>query len=192
MLVLASASARRRDLLTSAGVALDVIHPADVDETPLRIESPSDYVKRIAHAKAECVAAQCEPSAIILAADTIVNRGRHIMGKPKDAEHAKWMLRTLNGSRHRVITAVVVRKGGVVRSLLATTRVQFARLSAQQQDAYICSGHWQGFAGGYAIQAAGAQLIRSINGSHSNVIGLPLAETLGLLDYMQQSCYASD
>jgi septum formation protein len=179
-LVLASASPRRHDLLAQIGIRPDAIAPAEVDETPLPRELPRPYALRLARAKAEAAAAG-DPDAFVLAADTVVAAGRRILGKPRDAEEAERFLRLLSGRRHRVITAVALARGGSTRVRAVETAVRFKRLSDAEIRGYLSSGEWQGKAGGYAIQGRAAAFVPWIGGSYSNVVGLPLTETLGLL-----------
>ena len=117
----------------------------------------------------------------MLAADTVVALGRRMLGKPADAGEAARFLTLLSGRRHRVITAVALQVSGRVRSRAVTTAVRFKRLARAEIEAYVASGEWQGKAGGYAIQGRAAAFVPWIGGSYSNVVGLPLTETLGLL-----------
>ncbi len=184
-LILGSASPRRRDLLAQIGVIADEIVPADIDETPGKTELPRVYVERMAREK--CVAvADGDPSLskgsnLILTADTVVSAGRRILGKPAGAAEATRFLLLLSGRRHRVTTSVCVSDGDVTRQRTVETRVKFKRLSDAELSAYLRSGEWQGKAGGYAIQGIGAAFIPAINGSYTNVVGLPLTETANLL-----------
>jgi septum formation protein len=180
-LILASASPRRVELLKLLGVAPHSIIPADIDEAPLKGELPVPYVKRVARSKALAVASQ-HPNACVLSADTVVAMGRRILPKAEDEATARECLAQLSGRRHRVMTAVCVMDRGVAREAMATTIVRFARLTQKEMDAYIASGEWNGKAGGYAIQGRAAAFIPFISGSHSNVVGLPLVETLRLLN----------
>ena len=176
-LILGSASPRRRDLLGQIGVVPDRVAPADIDETPLKGELPRIYVERIAREKNAAINAD----GLILTADTVVSAGRRILGKPSDATEAAQFLMLLSGRRHRVTTSVCVRLGEIVRQRTVETRVKMKRLSDHELSAYLRSGEWQGKAGGYAIQGIGAALIPEINGSYTNVVGLPLTETANLL-----------
>lgn len=181
--ILASASPRRLQLLKQVGIVPDAVVPANMDETPCKSESPDTYALRIAHAKAALVAAQ-HPEAVILAADTVVACGRRILPKAEDAKSAHQCLQLLSGRRHRVYTAVCVQLGNKQQSRLVMTQVRFARLSAKDIDAYVAGGEWEGKAGGYAIQGTAERFIPWINGSFSNVVGLPLAETCAMLARM--------
>ena len=178
-LVLGSASPRRLDLLAQAGIVPSDVRPPDIDESPLKGEVPRDYVRRIASAKAEAVAAVEDE--VVLCADTTVALGRRILGKPEGEAGARAMLTLLSGRRHRVITAVAVRRGARAWDRVVQTQVAVKPLSPAEIDAYIATGDWQGKAGAYAIQGPAGALIPWINGSFTGVVGLPLAETLGLL-----------
>jgi septum formation protein len=180
-LVLASASPRRLDLLKRIGVEPEAVVPADIDETPRKGELPARYAARMAAEKAQAVHA-LEDGAIILAADTVVAAGRRILPKTEEEEEARATLGLLSGRRHRVLSAVtVIGADGVARHRLSTTMVSFKRFSDDELAAYLGSGEWRGKAGGYAIQGRAEALVRSISGSHSGVIGLPLYESRALL-----------
>ena len=180
-LVLASASPRRLALLYQIGIAPDDLDPADIDETPLKGELPRAHVQRLAQAKAAAVAAR-QPGAFVLAADTVVALGRRILAKAEDEATARRCLERLSGRRHRVLGAVVlVAPEGRTAARLVTTAVRLKRLTGPEIDRYLESGEWQGKAGGYAIQGRAAAFVPAINGSYSNVVGLPLAETAALL-----------
>ena len=178
-LILASASPRRRELLARLGVTPDAIAPADIDETPFRAELPRDYAKRMAREKAKAAASE---DAHVLAGDTVVAAGRRILPKAEDEATARRCLELLSGRRHTVLSAVALRApDGTIREKLSETAVKFKRLSAEEIDAYIASGEWDGKAGGYAIQGAAEGLVSWLQGSHSGVVGLPLYETRILL-----------
>lgn len=180
-LVLASASPRRQALLQQIGITPALIHPAETDETPRRRELPRAYALRVAEEKAQAVAA-LYPGACVLAADTVVARGRRILPKAETEAQAGACLDLLSGARHVVLTAVVViAPGGGLRRALSRTIVVFKHLAAAERAGYLASGEWQGKAGGYAIQGLAAAYIRRIDGSYSGVVGLPLAETAALL-----------
>ena len=179
-LILASSSPRRLELLTSAGLPPDLVVSPDVDEAVIKAEPPLVYVKRIALAKAKVVSEKY-PHDTIVACDTIVSLGRRILGKPEDTEHAKAMLTMLSGRRHRVYSTVVVVKAERVRSKTVSTQVQFKRLSTKEIDLHTNSMVWEGKSGGYALQGFSGRFIKKVNGSVSNVIGLPLMETVNLL-----------
>ena len=181
-LVLASASPRRRDLLAQVGIVPDAIEPADVDETPLPRELPGPHAARLAQEKAAAVAARY-PGACVLGADTVVACGRRILPKPEEADEARRCLLRLSGRGHRVYGGVcIVGPEGVIRRRLVQTMVRFKRLEEAEIERYLASGEWRGKAGGYAIQGQAAAFIRSVNGSYSNVVGLPLFEVSQLLN----------
>ncbi|QZD95947.1 Maf family protein [Qipengyuania gelatinilytica] len=178
-LILASASPRRRELIARLGLTPDAVNPADIDETPAKGELPRDYAKRMAREKAEAAASD---DGFVLAGDTVVAAGRRILPKAEDEATARKCLELLSGRRHRVLSAIALRApDGSVRERLSETVVMFKRLSAEEIDAYIASGEWDGKAGGYAIQGIAEGLISRIQGSHSGVVGLPLYETRALL-----------
>jgi len=180
-LILASASPRRAELLTAAGFAFDVM-PADVDETPVPGEDPMQYALRVARDKAGRVEAYCrESGALVLSADTVVVANGEILGKPEDPGDARRMLRLLSGGAHDVHTAVVLRRGPVERSEVVTTRVWFQPLDEAEISWYVDSGEPEGKAGAYAIQGRAARFIQRIDGSWSNVVGLPIATVYQLL-----------
>ncbi len=171
-LLLASASPRRADLLAAAGYTFTVV-PAEVDETPLPDEPPLEYVRRLAEAKARAAVAG-DPGDVVLAADTTVAVDRHLLGKPEDAADAARMLGHLAGREHAVHTGVAVRRDGRLVSEVATTRVRFLPLSDAEIAWYVASTEPFGKAGGYAIQGRAARFIDWIEGSYSNVVGLPV------------------
>src|SRR5215471_13897080 len=181
LLVLASASPRRLDLLRQIGIVPDVVDPADIDEAPLPRELPPAHAVRLACAKAAAVAAR-HPDAFVLGADTVVACGRRIVPKAEDEAAARACLDLLSGRRHRVYggIALISPKGdAAIRRVVS--QVMFKRLSALEVETYLASGEWHGKAGGYAIQGRAAALIPWISGSYSNVVGLPLFETVQLL-----------
>lgn len=181
VLILASASPRRVELLARLGVIADAIDPPDIDETPGKTEVPRAHAERLAQAKCAAVAAR-HPGAIVLAADTVVGVGRRILPKTEDEATARACLALLSGRRHRVFTAVAVADAtGTIRQRLSETIVIFHRLAAADIDALIAAGDWRGKAGGYALQGAAEAYVRFIGGSWSGVVGLPLAETRTLL-----------
>lgn len=181
-LVLASASARRRDLLAQVGLVPDRVCPADLDETPLPRELPRDHAHRLAEAKAETVAAS-QPGCFVLAADTVVAVGRRILPKAETPDEARRCLALLSGRRHRVHGGVcVIAPDGARRVRVVQTAVILRRLTDGDIARYLAAGEWRGKAGGYAIQGRAAAFIRALSGSYSNVVGLPLYETVALLD----------
>ncbi|MEQ8370801.1 MAG: Maf family nucleotide pyrophosphatase [Alphaproteobacteria bacterium] len=183
-LVLASASPRRRDLLRQIGLSdVEVVEPV-VDEAPLAGELPRQTAVRLALAKATTVAGRC-PGRFVLAADTVVAKGRRALGKSEDEGAARLSLGLLSGGRHRVHTAVcVISPSGAVRQRVVTTIVTFKRLSDGELLSYLASQEWRGKAGAYAIQGRAAAFVRFLSGSYSGVVGLPLHETAGLLHGM--------
>ena len=178
-LILASASPRRRDLLAQIGITPDEIRPADIDETPLRDESPRVLAERLARGKAAAVVGD----GFVLAADTVVAVGRRILPKAEDEATARRCLELLSGRAHRVFTGVsVIAPDGRQVSRVVESRVQVKRLSETELLAYLEGGDWQGKAGGYAIQGPAGAFIPSINGSYSAIVGLPLLETKAMLE----------
>jgi septum formation protein len=181
ILVLASASPRRLELLRQLGIVPDRVDPADLDETPARDELPPAHVARLAEAKARIVQPR-HPGAFILAADTVVACGRRILPKAEDEATARACLTLLSGRRHRVYGGVaLMTPSGETAIRRVVTQVAFKRLSKTELDAYLDTGEWHGKAGGYAIQGCAAAFIPWIAGSYSNVVGLPLSETAQLL-----------
>jgi septum formation protein len=178
-LILGSASPRRLELLGQLGLVPDGLRSPDIDETPCKGELPRDYERRKAREKAAALGAAEDE--VVLTADTTVALGRRILGTPADAAQAVEFLLALSGRRHRVITAVAVQADGRLMQRDVVTLVRMKRLSDAEISAYIRSGDWQGKAGGYAIQGPAAAFIPWIQGSHSAVMGLPLAETATLL-----------
>jgi septum formation protein len=179
--VLASASPRRLELLRQVGLMPDCVDPADINETPHRSELPPAHAIRLAREKAQAVIPR-HPGAFILAADTVVACGRRILPKTEDEASARSCLELLSGRRHRVHGAIVlVSPDGRLVSRRVDSQVSFKRLSEAEIGAYLCTGEWQGKAGGYAIQGRAAAVIRWVSGSYSNVVGLPLFETVQLL-----------
>lgn len=180
-LVLASASPRRRDLLAQIGITPDIIAPADLDETPHKAEPPKVYAERMGSEKALAVAPH-HAHAVILAADTVVACGKRILPKAEDEITARACLGMLSGRRHRVISGIsLILPDGRQFTKSVTTTVAFKNLCHEDIEAYIASGEWHGKAGGYAIQGLAATYVRFIQGSYSNVVGLPLFEVGGWL-----------
>jgi septum formation protein len=181
-LILASGSARRLDLLARIGVTPDHVEAADIDESPHARELPRQYAARMAAAKLDAVAVR-HGGAFVLAADTVVARGRRILPKAEDAATARRCLEVLSGARHRVYGGVILQAPDGRRvARVVLTAVAFKRLSKSEIGDYLDSGEWRGKAGGYAIQGRAAVFARRLNGSYSNVVGLPLYETARLLD----------
>ncbi|WP_425064402.1 Maf family protein [Reyranella sp.] len=181
-LVLASASPRRLDLLRQVGLEPAAIDPADIDETPLTGELPRAYALRMARAKLAVVKAR-HAGALVLAADSVVVCGRRILPKAESEAEARLCLSKMSGRRHRVLGGVAVAGAdGKVRTRLVETIVRFKRLEPGEIADYLASGEWQGKAGGYAIQGRAAAFVAFLSGSYSNVVGLPLFETVSLLN----------
>ncbi|HEX8539089.1 MAG TPA: Maf family protein [Cystobacter sp.] len=178
-LVLASASPRRRELLGQLGLTFEV-SAADIDETPQPGEPAGPYVLRLAREKARVVALR-HPDAWVLAADTTVSLGEALLGKPRDAAEARDMLGRLSGRTHEVYTGVALAGPGAGHSTLVRTRVTFRTLSPGEIAWYAGTGEPLDKAGSYAMQGKGGFLVASVEGSPTNVIGLPLGETLELL-----------
>jgi septum formation protein len=179
MLILASSSPRRAELLTSAGIPFQSV-PVDVDESVRRPEPPGDHVRRLAREKADA-AFRLHPEALVLGADTIVLVGGEIMGKPRDAADAVRMLRLLSGREHEVLTGVaLVSSRGVVIEV-ARTRVWVNPLTDQEIADYVATGEPLDKAGSYGIQGLGSKFIDRIHGSYSNVVGLPVSLVYRLL-----------
>jgi septum formation protein len=177
--ILASASPRRHDLLSQIGVRFEVRVP-DIDESPMPGEDPVEYVRRLAIAKADAVSSA--PDELVIAADTTVDLEAMIMGKPSDDRDAKSMLRRLSGRTHRVHTGIAVRLGARELADVCTTSVTFVPLDEATIDWYVDTGEPLGKAGSYALQGAGAALVSGVEGSVSNVIGLPLHLVVALAD----------
>ncbi|WP_333590458.1 Maf family protein [Brevundimonas sp.] len=180
-LVLASASPRRIELLAQIGIVPDRIEPADIDETPLKGETPPRLAERLARTKAQAVAARA-PGAVVLAADTVVAVGRRFLEKAADEAEAARFLRLLSGRNHRVFTGVAVVADGKTTTRVNETRVTFKILSEAEIAAYVATGDWRGKAGGYGIQGPAGAFVRRIVGSHPSVMGLPLYEAAHLLE----------
>ena len=186
-LVLASGSPRRVELLNQAGVEPDLLLPSQIDETPLRAEHPRSLATRLSRQKAEKAVATLPvvsdiAKAWILSADTVVAVGRRILPKAESLDEANYCLRLLSGRSHHVYTGLcLVTPDRKIRQKLVETKVRFKRLSKQEIDSYIASGQWRGKAGGYAIQGLAGTFVVKLVGSYSNVVGLPLYETVSLL-----------
>ena len=169
-LILASGSPRRLELLRQAGIEPDHLMPTDVDETPRRAEHPRTLARRLSREKAEAARKALKgdpqwPNRFILSADTVVARGRRVLDKTELVNEASSALYMLSGRTHRVVE----------------TRVRFKRLSRMEVESYLASGEWRNKAGGYAIQGLAGAFVAKLVGSYSNVVGLPLLETVNLL-----------
>jgi len=186
-LVLASGSPRRLGLLNQAGIEPDALRPTEIDEIPMKGELPRALANRLARAKAEAALSTIRldeelRGAYILAADTVVAVGRRIMPKAEMLDEAAQCLRLLSGRNHRVYTGVcLVTPKETFRQRLVETRLRFKRLASDELEAYLASGEWRGKAGGYAVQGLAGTFVVKMVGSYSNVVGLPLYETMSLL-----------
>ena len=180
-LVLASGSPRRSELLRAAGIDFTV-RVADVDETVLPNELPRDYVVRLSREKAQAVASEIGDGEIVLGADTTVVVLNEIAGKPIDENDARRMLRLLSGKWHEVLTGVSLVNDGKVTSDIALTRVKFAKLSEEEIDWYISTGEAMDKAGAYGIQGYASRFVERIEGSYSNVVGLPVQMVYRMLN----------
>lgn len=186
-LVLASGSPRRLALVNQAGLEPDALQPADIDEMPLKGELPRACANRLARAKAEAALAAVRideelRGAFIVAADTVVAVGRRILPKAETLDEAGQCLRLLSGRNHRVHTGIcLVTPKETFRQRLVETRVRFKRLTEDDIEAYLASGEWRGKAGGYAVQGIAGAFVVKLAGSYTNVVGLPLYETMALL-----------
>ncbi len=186
-MILASASPRRKELLVLAGFA-PTIMPADIDETPLPGERPTDLVLRLAINKAHACMDSCASHAnneVILAADTIVWHDDEVLGKPKDAEDARRMLHILSGRTHHVSTGVCLIRFDIQTphesAFVDTTKVRFRSLTDREIDQYVATGEPLDKAGAYGIQGGAGAFVQSIEGDYSNVVGLPIARVLKVL-----------
>ena len=169
------------DLLVQAGVQPCKIEPAEIDETPDTKELPRALVQRLAKAKSHVVALRF-PGYLVLGADTVVACGRRILGKARNEEEAMQCLELLSGRRHRVYGGVsIVGPSGATRGRVVVTQVQLKRLTKNEIGNYIATDEWRDKAGAYAVQGQAGAFVRKINGSYSNVVGLPLYETLALM-----------
>ncbi|MBN9026441.1 Maf-like protein [Kaistia nematophila] len=187
-LLLASGSPRRLQLLAQAGLEPDSLLPTSVDESPLKNELPRSLAKRLARSKADAARAMAARTpefadSYILAADTVVAVGRRILPKAEFHDQAAECIRLLSGRSHRVYTAVcLLTPKGSVRQRLVESKVRFKRLGRQEIDTYLGSGEWRDKAGGYAIQGLAGTFVVKLVGSYSSVVGLPLYETIAMLD----------
>ena len=179
MLILASASKARLELLESVGISPDKILNTNIDETPIKSEKPLDYVSRIALKKNKAV--KKKKLEIVLTADTVVALGRRIIQKPNDKEEALYFLNLLSGRRHKVYTSICIFSKEKYFQKNVTTTLKMKRLSDDEKKCYLLSDEWKGKAGGYSIQGAASYFFPFISGSYSNVVGLPLTETVGML-----------
>ena len=165
--------------MAQIGVVPDEIRAPCIDETPLKNELPRPYCARMAHEKVAAVDAGTDD--IVLCADTTVAVGRRILGKPENADEAATFLRLMSGRRHKVITAVAVKRGDQMWQRDVQSTVKMKSVSDAELAGYLATGDWQGKAGGYGIQGPAGALIPWISGSFTGIVGLPLAETANLL-----------
>ena len=179
MLILASASKARLELLESVGITPDKILNTNIDETPKKSEKPLDYVSRIALEKNKSV--KKKKIEIVLTADTVVALGRRIIQKPNDKEEALYFLNLLSGRRHKVYTSICIFYKEKYYQKNVKTTLKMKRLSDDEKKCYLLTDEWKGKAGGYSIQGAASYFFPFISGSYSNVVGLPLTETVGML-----------
>lgn len=177
--ILGSGSPRRLELLAQMGVVPDAVRAPDINEDPAKAELPRPYCGRMAREKVAAVEAGADD--IVLCADTTVAVGRRILGKPADAAEAEGFLRLMSGRRHKVITAVAVKRGPKIWERDVQSTVRMKSLSDAEIKSYLATGDWQGKAGGYGIQGPAGTLIPWISGSFTGIVGLPLAETANLL-----------
>ena len=186
-LILASGSPRRVELLAQAGIEPARLMPMDIDETPKRAEHPRSLARRLSTGKAQAALAAIKGDPVfagsyILAADTVVSVGRRILPKTEMIDEASSALHLLSGRSHRVFTGVcLITPDRTVRQKVIDTKVRFKRLSTTDIEHYLASGQWRGKAGGYGIQGIAGSFAVKLVGSYSNVVGLPLYETLALL-----------
>jgi|TARA_Y100000991_G_scaffold39797_1_gene27835 septum formation protein len=179
LLILASASKARLELLESVGITPDKILNTNIDETPKKSEKPLDYVSRIALEKNKSV--KKKKIEIVLTADTVVALGRRILQKPNDEEEALYFLNLLSGRRHKVYTSICIFYKEKYYQKNVKTTLKMKRLSDDEKKCYLLTDEWKGKAGGYSIQGAASYFFPFISGSYSNVVGLPLTETVGML-----------
>jgi|SRR6476660_8533372 septum formation protein len=186
-LVLASASPRRLALLEQVGVVPDLLNPADIDETPKKRETPRRLSIRLAEEKARAVeqaplVRKLKGKIFIIAADTVVGLGRRVLPKAENGDEARACLNLLSGRAHWVYSTVaLIGPDGKLRSRCSETKVRFKRLSREDIETYVKTGDWRGKAGGYAIQGRAEAFVRMLTGSYSGVVGLPLHESINLL-----------
>ena len=185
-LILASSSPRRREFLKQLRIPFKIVVPR-IEEAPKERETPAHFARRLAVDKAQAVAGSCKATRdgtrwLVIAADTIVVLGKRILGKPKSAADARSMLRLLSGRRHEVISGLCVMSQAKSKSLVVSTDVEFKKLTREEIEFYIASGEPMDKAGAYAIQGIGSFMVRAIRGSYTNVVGLPVAELLDILE----------
>ncbi len=180
-IVLGSSSPRRRDLMSRVGFEYEVVKP-ETEEIRRDGELPQTYVERNALEKAQWVVGSVGDDAVVISADTIVVLGEEILEKPKDKTEAKRMLTSLSGASHYVITGVCIAKGTHTKVFSSRTEVQIKSLRTTEIDSYIATGEPMDKAGSYAAQGIGSYMVKSLNGSYANVVGLPIAEVVEILE----------
>lgn len=179
-IVLASRSPRRKDILEKLNWSF-VIDPPDIDESPLKDESPINYVQRISAAKADLVARRHDPQCIVIAADTTVELNGEIFGQPRDLDEAQLMIQKLSGKTHKVHTAISVRYNREAANAVDTASVTMREISSELLGWYIGTGESIGKAGAYAVQGHGAAMVADLAGEIDTVIGLPVGLLIGML-----------
>ena len=179
-LVLASASSRRLELLNKINIVPEIIQAANIDETPKKKEKPIEYCKRLAREKGDFVF-QNYPDMTVLSADTIVFCGNKIFGKASSDEEARSFLNFFSGRKHSVLTAIYLRNKNLSKIKYSISKVTFIRLEKKDIDIYLATKEWKNKAGAYAIQGYAERFVKTINGSYSNIVGLPLQQAFNLL-----------
>jgi septum formation protein len=179
-LVLASASSRRLELLNKINIVPEIIQAANIDETPKKKEKPIEYCKRLAREKGDFVF-QNYPDMTVLSADTIVFCSNKIFGKASSEEEARSFLNFFSGRKHSVLTAIYLRNKNLSKIKYSISKVTFIRLEKKDIDIYLATREWENKAGAYAIQGYADRFVKTINGSYSNIVGLPLQQAFNLL-----------
>ncbi len=179
-LVLASASSRRLELLNKINIVPEIIQAANIDETPKKKEKPIEYCKRLAREKGDFVF-QNYPDMTVLSADTIVFCSNKIFGKASSDQEARSFLNFFSGRKHSVLTAIYLRNKNLSKIKYSISKVAFIRLEKKDIDIYLATKEWKNKAGAYAIQGYAERFVKTINGSYSNIVGLPLQQAFNLL-----------
>jgi septum formation protein len=179
-LVLASASSRRLELLNKINIVPEIIQAANIDETPKKKEKPIEYCKRLAREKGDFVF-QNYPDMTVLSADTIIFCSNKIFGKASSDEEARSFLNFFSGRKHSVLTAIYLRNKNLSKIKYSISKVTFIRLEKKDIDIYLATREWENKAGAYAIQGYAERFVKTINGSYSNIVGLPLQQAFNLL-----------
>jgi septum formation protein len=179
-LVLASASSRRLELLNKINIVPEIIQAANIDETPKKKEKPIEYCKRLAREKGDFVF-QNYPDMTVLSADTIVFCSNKIFGKASSDQEARSFLNFFSGRKHSVLTAIYLRNKNLSKIKYSISKVTFIRLEKKDIDIYLATREWKNKAGAYAIQGYAERFVKTINGSYSNIVGLPLQQAFNLL-----------